>query len=515
MKKVGIILSIILIAIPIFYFQIITAGANEIEPKTYYNVYLDGDLIGTIKSKKELENYIDTQNEIYKQQYNIDTVYAPNGLDIKSEVVYENKVDSVEYIYKKIQNSKPFTIKGYQYTIKSSYVENEETFEESGDIIEESFNTNENEENNDSNDIKIYVINKDVFTDSIETFIKTYAGDEAYEAYKTKTQKQIETTGTIIENVYLKNNITFKEVNIPITEKIYIDKNDLSKFLLFGPEIKQTEYSVLDGDTIETISFNNKISTQEFLLSNPTFKNVNNLLFPGQVVTIGITNPQIQIVVKQFTVEDVQSDYKTEIKYDSTKVKGDNYVEREGENGLNRVSRELEITNGIVTNTTVKNIEELKPSISKIMVYGDKIVPNIGTGSWAWPTNQGYIITSPYGYRVDPINGSRSLHTGLDIAGTGAGSPIYAADNGTVVTAEMHRSYGNYVVINHNNGYYTSYAHMQRLLVSVGDTVANGQKIGLMGSTGRSTGPHLHLELWYGGAPFRGGTRMNPMKLYR
>ena len=298
-------------------------------------------------------------------------------------------------------------------------------------------------------------------------------------------------------------------------QKYYIDKNDLSKFLLFGPEIKQTEYSVLDGDTIETISFNNKISTQEFLLSNPTFKNVNNLLFPGQVVTIGITNPQIQIVVKQFTVEDVQSDYKTEIKYDSTKVKGDNYVEREGENGLNRVSRELEITNGIVTNTTVKNIEELKPSISKIMVYGDKIVPNIGTGSWAWPTNQGYIITSPYGYRVDPINGSRSLHTGLDIAGTGAGSPIYAADNGTVVTAEMHRSYGNYVVINHNNGYYTSYAHMQRLLVSVGDTVANGQKIGLMGSTGRSTGPHLHLELWYGGAPFRGGTRMNPMKLYR
>lgn len=513
MKKVGIILSIILIAVPIFYFQIITAGANEIEPKTYYNIYLDGELLGTIKSKKELEQYIDIQNERYKELYNVDTIYAPNGLDIKSEVVYDSKVDSVEYIYKKIQNSKPFTIKGYQYTIKSSYEEEGEEYDDNEEIIEEN-NEQKTEEITD-NTIKIYVLNKEIFAQSIETFIKTYAGEEAYEAYKNKTQKEIETTGTIIENVYLKNNITFKEVNIPITEKIYTEEDDLSKFLLFGPEIQQTNYSVLDGDTIETIAFNNKISTQEFLLSNPTFTNVNNLLFPGQVVTIGITNPQIQIVVKQFTVEDVQSDYKTEIKYDSTRVKGDNYVEREGENGLNRVSRELEITNGIVTTTTIKNIEELKPSISKIMVYGDKLVPNIGTGSWAWPTNQGYIITSPYGYRVDPINGSRSLHTGLDIAGTGTGSPIYAADNGTVIKSEMHKSYGYYIVINHNNGYYTSYAHMSKLLVSVGDTVANGQKIGLMGSTGRSTGPHLHYELWYGGEPFRGGTRMNPMKLYR
>ena len=149
------------------------------------------------------------------------------------------------------------------------------------------------------------------------------------------------------------------------------------------------------------------------------------------------------------------------------------------------------------------------------MVYGDKIIPSVGTGTWAWPTNQGYTISSPYGWRVDPINGSRSLHTGVDIAGTGYGSPVYAGDNGVVITSEMHGSYGNYIIINHNNGYYTSYAHMSKLIAQVGDTVGKGQIIGLVGATGRATGPHLHYEAWYGGAPYRGGTRFNAMDLYR
>ena len=151
--------------------------------------------------------------------------------------------------------------------------------------------------------------------------------------------------------------MTVKEANIPVTEKIFKNKDDLAKFLLFGPEEQKSSYTVADGDTIETVSFNNKISTQEFLLSNPSFTSVNNLLFPGQQVTIGITNPQIQVVVKQYLVEDVESAFTTEITYDSSRVKGDNQVVREGENGLNRVSKELEITNGIITTTNTKNIQ--------------------------------------------------------------------------------------------------------------------------------------------------------------
>lgn len=509
MKKIGLIFLTILITGIILYLELTTTKKTT-EPRTYYNVYLDGDLIGTIKSKDELEKYIDKQNEAYKKEYNVDTIYAPNGLDIKADVIFNNKISTVQEIYSKIQDQKPFTIKGYQYTITSSYINSDETYDEDEELTE-----TQTEENKDPNKIKIYVLDENVFKDSIETFIKTYAGDEAYEAYKNKTQKEIETTGSVIENVYLKNNVTVKEANIPINEKIFKDKDDLSKFLLFGPEEQKSNYTVADGDTIETVSFNNKISTQEFLLSNPSFTSVNNLLFPGQEVTIGITNPQIQVVVNQYLVEDVESSFTTEITYDSSRVKGDNQVVREGENGLNRVSKELEITNGIITTTNTKSIQELKPPISRLMVYGDRIIPSVGTGTWAWPTNQGYTISSPYGWRVDPINGSRSLHTGTDISGTGYGSPVYAADNGVVIMSEMHGSNGNYIIVNHNNGYYTSYSHLSKRNSQVGDTVGKGQIIGLVGATGRATGPHLHFEAWYGGAPYRGGTRLNPMDLYR
>lgn len=508
MKKISIIITTIILAITTLYLEFITTNSNEKNPKTYYNVYLDGELIGVIDSKQKLEQYIDEQNKEYKKEYNVETIYAPNGLDIKAAVAYTGNSQSVETIYKKIQEKKPFTIKGYQYTITSSY-ENETENEE----IEQEKTTEQDIEEKEKQ--KIYVLDKNIFTSSIDTFIKTYAGEEAYESYKTKTQKEIETTGTIIENVSIKNNITVKETNIPVDEKIYKDSEELAKYFLFGAEEKKSNYTVLDGDTIETVSFNNKISTQEFLLSNPTFTNTKNLLFPGQIVTISETNPQIQIIVKQYMVEDVESAFTTEITYDDTRIKGDNETVREGENGLNRISKELEITNGIITNTTTKNIQELKPSISKIMIYGEKEIPNVGTGNWTWPTNQGYTISSPYGWRVDPIDGSRSLHTGLDIAGTGLGSPVYAADNGTVVKSEYNGAgYGNYIVINHNNGLYTTYAHMNERISQIGDTVAKGQVIGYVGQTGRATGPHLHFEVWSGGEPFAGGSRFDPASLY-
>ncbi|MNE99280.1 Murein DD-endopeptidase MepM [compost metagenome] len=101
----------------------------------------------------------------------------------------------------------------------------------------------------------------------------------------------------------------------------------------------------------------------------------------------------------------------------------------------------------------------------------------------------------------------------MDITGTGHGSPIYAANNGVITEATSHYSYGNYIVVNHNNGYYSLYAHMSRLNVKVGQVVGRGSVIGYMGSTGHSTGTHLHFEIWKG-KPMGGGYRINPYTVY-
>jgi murein DD-endopeptidase MepM/ murein hydrolase activator NlpD len=107
-------------------------------------------------------------------------------------------------------------------------------------------------------------------------------------------------------------------------------------------------------------------------------------------------------------------------------------------------------------------------------------------------------IGSPFGYRIDPITGGRALHTGLDFPAD-TGTPIYAAAGGIVVVQESHHAYGNMIEIDHGNNLITRYAHSSKVFVQTGDIVKRGQKIAEVGTTGRSTGPHLHFEVWVAG----------------
>lgn len=110
-----------------------------------------------------------------------------------------------------------------------------------------------------------------------------------------------------------------------------------------------------------------------------------------------------------------------------------------------------------------------------------------------WPTNSKN-VTSGFGYRKDPFNYQLSFHSGLDI-GANENSPVYSAADGKVVAAGSDNSHGNNVLVEHSKGLRTWYMHLNKILVNQGDTVQKGQTIGLVGSTGRSTGPHLHYEV--------------------
>lgn len=122
-----------------------------------------------------------------------------------------------------------------------------------------------------------------------------------------------------------------------------------------------------------------------------------------------------------------------------------------------------------------------------------------GSGSFIWPVPSCTIITSRYGNRFHPILQKDRFHAGVDI-GASAGSTIVAADGGTVAEATYSDSYGNYVMINHGNGYSTVYAHMSSIAVSAGQSVSQGDTIGYVGSTGWSTGPHCHFEIRLNGS---------------
>ena len=118
-------------------------------------------------------------------------------------------------------------------------------------------------------------------------------------------------------------------------------------------------------------------------------------------------------------------------------------------------------------------------------------------GGYAWPLRTARRITCKFGWRIHPIKGTQSYHTGVDIGGVGYNSDILAAKDGIVLEATYSSAYGYYIVISHGSGNSTMYAHMSKgtFRVSVGDHVTQGQVIGTTGSTGLSTGPHLHYEI--------------------
>ena len=119
------------------------------------------------------------------------------------------------------------------------------------------------------------------------------------------------------------------------------------------------------------------------------------------------------------------------------------------------------------------------------------------SGDWIIPCN--YVcVTDTYGWRIHPIGGYESFHSGIDLAGW-YGTPIYASRSGVVTTATSHWSFGEYVTINHGDGYSSLYAHMTYYIVSEGEYVNQGEVIGYMGSTGESTGDHLHFSIYYDG----------------
>jgi len=491
----------------VLFSMFFTTGFSNIskEPNNVYRVYLKGKSLGLIKSKASFERYIDKKQQEIKEKYGVKKVYIPEELDIVKEITYDNDIKSNKEIYNEIKDISPFTINGYVIKIKGI-----DTKDVNGKPVKGKSQT-------------IYVLNKEVFTNSIEKTVKSFIPPEEYENYANDTQKEIQTTGKIIENIYIKNKITIKKNNIPVDKKIYQTEEELSKYLLFGTTKDQATYQIKDGDTISDIAFNNKISTEEFLIANPDLQDENSLLSPGQVVTLGILKPQFSVVEEDHIVKDEESNYTTETVEDSSKCNTVSEVTQAGVKGLNRVTQKIQKINGETVNTVgVGEKVVLKEPIKEIVTKGTRNCGGGGYGSGAWsntgprPSN-GYFgwpascssISSGFGYRWGV------LHDGTDIAGCGYGSPIYAAAEGEVVQSAYKYDNGQFITIRHPNGYYSMYAHLCNgcRYVNVGQYVYKGQVIGGMGQTGAATGVHLHFSIWTG-YPYRGGRALNAMGFY-
>ena len=437
-----------------------------------------------------MRNYIE-ENKIYEYAKN---VYKPLGITIKRINTYNKKYIDEKEMYNKIISLKPCTIEGYQFRIKRENNKDLDVNTLYGTLSNVSYSK---VKKSSLNDMIIYTTDKEIFDKSIDTFIEVFVGKDEYEKYKNNEQEEIVETGTIIKNVELEQEITMKKTNISVKEKIFTSADDLSSYLLYGDNAQKTIAYASSSDTISSFAFKNQISVEEFFLFNRDFTSINNMFYDGQPITISRLNPQISLIVDEFSVEDKETNYNTIERYNPNLTMGSRLVSQEGQNGVDRVSQNVRKINGAISYVEPVSKETIVGYKSEIVDIGTKYVPTVGsTGSWGWPTNPGYTLSSYYGYRMQ-VFGEGNFHTGLDIAGTGYGSNVYASNNGVIVEIGYVYSYGYHIMINHNNGYYTLYAHMSGFApgLDVGTTVSRGQTIGYVGQSGWATGPHLHFEI--------------------
>ncbi len=297
--------------------------------------------------------------------------------------------------------------------------------------------------------------------------------------------------------------------NIDYVQGLYRDDNsvmwdatELSAVLTGSTKPKETYTVTKEGETIKTVVENTGVSEDSLKSLNLTVDWEN--LQPGdEIITEGGEKLiSIRKIVTSTTVRDIE--FETVKRRDATKYSGYRQVLQKGINGSERVTKTQIYIDGEPLEPEY-SYETITEPVDEIVAIGTKTTYGgvyIGTASdsgFLWPAPSCHRVSSPYGWR------SSGWHNGIDLvkAGGGAsGTPVIASKSGTVEVVQRSNSgYGNMVLINHGNGYKTRYAHMIKgsITVSVGDYVEAGQTIGKVGSTGNSTGPHLHFEVIYRG----------------
>lgn len=270
---------------------------------------------------------------------------------------------------------------------------------------------------------------------------------------------------------------------------------------MFSSSTNPRYYIIQEDDYLSDISKATGLSRSQLYALNPDLDETK--LVPGKKVNI--SQPDVYLGIK--TVKTItyteEIDYKTKKIEDSSLYKTQTKVKTAGKKGEKKITAKVTYIDGATVDKTIVNETVISEPVTREIYVGTKALPTTtsplaGTGTFIRPINGGYTSCAFRGY---------SGHSGVDLTMSGAyGKPVYASASGTVVFAGWSGGYGKCIRISHANGYTTYYAHLSSIDVSVGASVYQGQQIGRIGSTGNSSGPHLHFELRINGAA------VNPLK---
>lgn len=302
-----------------------------------------------------------------------------------------------------------------------------------------------------------------------------------------------------IQEPFLKEEVEYSEVSfleeveileIPAQIAEIRPLEDAVQFVRTGTD-EEKIYTVEPGDSSWVIAERNDMTVEDIAEANPEIE-VERLSI-GQELNLVVPKPYLTVQSRYYVEQTEEIPFETENVETESMYQGDQRITVQGEEGKRDIKAYLIEENGVVAEREIIEEKVHSEPVTRVVAVGTKERPaTMATGTFINPTRGR--LTSPFGMR-----GGRR-HTGIDIANS-TGTPITAADAGRVSFAGNRGAYGRLVIIDHENGYQTYYAHMNRISVSSGERVHKDQQIGSVGSTGRSTGPHLHFEVRKNGTP--------------
>lgn len=416
---------------------------------TLYHVYLDGAKIGTVNDKAIIENWQSQElmkaNAIY-EDVNLETV---NSITFEEEVKFKGSFDNYGTLTE-LKNKMEIQASGVEVIIDGKavgVVKDQETADRIINNIKQSY------------------------------MPKSEKGTVVASSTSNSSNQEL-----TLENVGIKEELTTEEIKVSPDE--VLSEEEMYTLLQKGT-LEEKIYVVQPGDTISEIAVKFGLTTKEIYQLNPGLQG--ELINIGDELIVTAMKPLITVETEEKLVQIESIPYKVVYEKDSSMYVNESKVVTKGKEGKKEVEYHQIKENGIVVEREILKETVLEEPVDKVIVRGTKAVPSRGSGVLSWPTVGGH-ITSYYGPRWG------SFHEGIDISGV-SDKTIKAADSGTVTFAGWKGGYGYTVIIDHGNGYKTLYGHLSSISVSNGSKVAKGQKIGVMGNTGKSTGTHLHFEV--------------------
>ncbi|MBM7693550.1 murein DD-endopeptidase MepM/ murein hydrolase activator NlpD [Peribacillus deserti] len=429
----------------LFFVSLHAAAAfGQILP-TEYQVYYKGNHLGNVSDAKAVDKAITDKVKQAKKEYPSFSFAFHKEVSLRPETVLIPDTEDKKVI--KQLKELPIEAKSYAIEVDGKKV--------------------------------VFLPEKKEAAETIEALKYQYLTDEEREAIeKGKTESK-----TKIKEISFSQEVGIEKSEVKPSQ-IMDSKKALEKLNKGSKEEKI--YKVKQEEKLAAVASENGIDTKKLVALNPALEQKTKLE-EGQSVIVEEEKPFVDVVINKEIIENRTIPSAKKVIPNSNLPKGKIHIKQEGKSGEKEIHTVVSIENGVEIKKNVKSQEIVSEPVATIVEKGTKIIPSHGTGSFEWPAVDG-LITSKLGYRWG------KLHKGIDIAGP-SDPAIKASDNGVVIFAGMSNGYGNKVIIDHQNGFQTLYGHLDSISVKEGDIVPSGSKIGIMGSTGHSTGVHLHFEI--------------------